>query len=66
MARKSFRLVYLLLFPPYIALLWTGSYDRVEPAFLGIPFFYWYQLLWIPLGALLLYPIYRAVDRQKD
>jgi hypothetical protein len=32
----------------------------------GIPFFYWYQLVWIPLGALLLYPIYRAEERRKD
>jgi hypothetical protein len=66
MPRKRFRLIYLLLFPPYIALLWVGSYNRVEPQLFGVPFFYWYQLLWIPLGALLLYPIYRAEERRKD
>ncbi|MGB8363554.1 MAG: DUF3311 domain-containing protein [Rhizomicrobium sp.] len=60
----GFRLVHLLLLPPYIALLWVGSYNRVAPALWGIPFFYWYQLLWIPLGALLLYPIYRAEERE--
>jgi hypothetical protein len=65
-ARKGFRFIHLLLVPPYIALLWVGSYNRVDPALFGIPFFYWYQLLWIPLGALLLYPIYRAEERQKD
>jgi uncharacterized membrane protein len=61
-----FRPIYLLLLPPYIALLWVGAYNRVEPTLFGIPFFYWYQLVWIPLGALLLYPIYRAEERQKD
>jgi hypothetical protein len=60
---SRFRLIYFLLFPPYIALLWVASYDRSVPALFGIPFFYWYQLLWIPLGALLLYPVYRAEER---
>lgn len=59
----GFRLVHLLLLPPYVAILWVGSYDRLTPALWGIPFFYWYQLLWIPIGALLLYPIYRAEER---
>lgn len=66
MPRKRFRLVYLLLFPPYIALLWVGSYNRIEPQLLGVPFFYWYQLFWIVVGAALLYPIYRAEERRKD
>lgn len=60
---RRFRLVHLLLLPPYVALLWVGSYDWPAPALFGIPFFYWYQLAWIPVGALLLYPIYRAEER---
>ncbi|AXK36390.1 DUF3311 domain-containing protein [Streptomyces armeniacus] len=27
---------------------------RTEPRLLGWPFFYWYQLLWVPLAAVLL------------
>ncbi|KRV51495.1 hypothetical protein AQ490_00015 [Wenjunlia vitaminophila] len=27
---------------------------RVEPRLMGWPFFYWYQLLWVPLAAALL------------
>ncbi len=30
----------------------------MEPQLAGIPFFYWYQLLWIVLGALILLPIW--------
>ena len=55
----------LLLVPPYLALLWVGFYNKAEPALFGIPFFYWYQLLWIPLGVLALYPLYR-LDNKAD
>ena len=41
----------LLLLMPFVAMLWVPSYNSVEPMLAGIPFFYWYQLLWIVLGA---------------
>lgn len=58
--RRGFRWVRLLLVPPYVAIVCVAFYDRATPTLWGFPFFYWYQLLWIPLGALLLYPIYCA------
>ena len=39
-------------------MLWVPSYNRAAPGIAGIPFFYWYQLLWIPLGSLLLWLAY--------
>jgi hypothetical protein len=27
------------------------SFDRTGPALWGFPFFYWYQLLWVPLSS---------------
>jgi hypothetical protein len=54
--RRGFRLSYLLLLIPFAAMLWVPSYNRIEPELAGIPFFYWYQLLWIVIGALLLLP----------
>ncbi len=63
--RSGWRWVYLLLAVPFVAMIWIGFYNRAEPAIFGIPFFYWYQLLWIPLGALLLLPVYRAEERAK-
>jgi cytochrome b561 len=60
------RAVHLLLLLPFIAMLWVGFYNRAEPSIAGIPFFYWFQLLWIPLGAVLLWPVYRAEDRDND
>lgn len=29
-------------------------YNRAEPSLFGMPFFYWYQLAWVPATALLL------------
>ncbi len=64
-ARARFRLVHLLLFVPFIALLWVPFYDRADPALAGVPFYYWYQMLWIVLGAFLLWPIFRAEERDN-
>ncbi|HEY1613746.1 MAG TPA: DUF3311 domain-containing protein [Rhizomicrobium sp.] len=58
--RRAFRPIQLLLGLPFIAVICVPFYNRVGPELLGIPFFYWYQLLWIPLGAALLYPVYRS------
>lgn len=50
----------LLLLIPFIAVLWVPSYNSIEPMLYGVPFFYWYQLLWIILSALLIVIVYRA------
>lgn len=54
--KRGFRVTYLLLLLPFAAMLWVPFYNRVEPEVAGIPFFYWYQMLWIVLGALILLP----------
>lgn len=54
---------YLLLALPILAMLWVPSYNHVEPTWLGFPFFYWYQLLWIPLGAAILGLVYIVTRR---
>ncbi|HJW42695.1 MAG TPA: DUF3311 domain-containing protein [Rhizomicrobium sp.] len=62
---RRFRAVHLLLFIPYVAMLWVPSYNRVEPMLIGIPFFYWYQMLWIVLGVAVLVPVYFSDERQR-
>ncbi len=44
-------------------MMWVPSYNRIEPSIAGIPFFYWYQMLWIVLGAAVLIPIYFSEER---
>jgi len=50
-----------LLLIPYVALMWLPFYNDARPSFMGFPFFYWYQLLWVPLTSLILYVVYRWV-----
>jgi hypothetical protein len=33
-------------------------YNRIEPSLAGIPFFYWYQLAWVVLGAVVVLAVY--------
>ena len=44
----------VLLVLPVTALLAVPVYDRTGPVLGGVPFFFWYQLAWVPLTALLL------------
>lgn len=45
--------VALCLVAPFVAILWVSSYAKTGPAFIGLPFFYWYQLLWVIIAAAL-------------
>ena len=58
-------LAALCLLAPFVALLWVNSYSRLTPRFIGIPFFYWYQMAWVPLAALLTYTAYTLVRREE-
>ncbi|MFZ2467443.1 MAG: DUF3311 domain-containing protein [Parvibaculum sedimenti] len=51
-----------LIFLPFPAMLWVPFFNSAEPALAGIPFFYWYQLLWIALGAVLTIAVYFATE----
>ena len=61
--RRPSRAWYLLLLLPFVAMFWVPSYNRIEPEWGGIPFYYWYQLLWIPLSAALTLIVYFATRR---
>ena len=55
------RLLFLI---PFIAVLWVPFYNRTEPELGGIPFFYWYQLAWILLGAAIVLVVY-VIDTKR-
>jgi hypothetical protein len=42
----------LLLVIPCVLALWVPLYNMEEPALFGVPFFYWFQLLLIPVSAI--------------
>jgi hypothetical protein len=51
--------MWVLLLLPFVGLLWVPFYDFQEPALLGFPFFYWYQLAWVPISSVLIWLVYR-------
>lgn len=55
----------LCLLAPFVALLWVNSYSRLTPAFIGIPFFYWYQMAWVFISAGLTTIAYLLVRREE-
>ena len=55
---------YLLFFVQFIAVLWPPFYNSAEPYWMGIPFFYWYQLLWVLISAVLTAVIYWATTHK--
>lgn len=57
--------LWLLLLVPYIGLLWVPIYNEKTPDFLGFPFFYWYQLAWVPLTSILIWLVYRSLPHDE-
>ncbi|KAF0651394.1 membrane protein [Streptomyces fradiae ATCC 10745 = DSM 40063] len=57
--------IALCLLAPFAAMLWVGSYARVEPALAGIPFFYWYQMLWVVVSTALTMIAYKLFHREQ-
>jgi hypothetical protein len=54
------RLLYLI---PVGLVLWVPFYNRADPPLAGIPFFYWYQLALILVGAAFVFIVYRLDTR---
>ena len=50
----------LLLILPALGLIFPGVYARETPELYGVPFFYWYQVAWILLSAIITAAVYRA------
>lgn len=50
---------------PFVAMLWIPSYNKTNPKLLGFPFFYWYQLLWVIITAVLMVIAVQAVKRDN-
>lgn len=57
--------VLLWLLIPLFAILCVPFYNRLEPVLFGIPFFYAYQLLLIPVTAIITGGVYLSFSRKK-
>jgi uncharacterized membrane protein len=56
-------MIKILLLPVYVIVLAVPFFNRAAPSLFGFPFFYWYQIVAVPVGALLIYVVYRVEDR---
>lgn len=57
--------IALCLIAPFVAMLWVSSYAKVDPTFIGIPFFYWYQMLWVLISTALTGIAYKLWQRDQ-
>ncbi|MGH3366464.1 MAG: DUF3311 domain-containing protein [Nocardioidaceae bacterium] len=64
-SRGVWWVVGVLLAIPTVMPLLVPIYARAEPEFIGFPFYYWYQFLWIILAATLTTCAYLLTSRQE-
>jgi hypothetical protein len=57
--------ITILLAASLAGTLWVPFYNRTSPALGGFPFFYWYQLLWVPIVAVLSWAAYALSKRAR-
>jgi len=55
-----------ILLVPFIGLLWVPLFNHERPMLFGFPFFYWYQFLWVPATALLIWVVYQSGRKNGD
>lgn len=53
---------YLLFLVEFVVILWPPLYNKIEPSWRGIPFFYWFQLLWVIVSAAITAAVYWATE----
>ena len=57
--KGSWLVVFLLLAVAIVVPLLVGTYDSETPRLGGIPFFFWYQFLLVPIVALMTFTAFR-------
>lgn len=64
--RAAKRWLWLLVIP-WIAMIWVPSYNKIDPQLWGFPFFYWYQLFWVLISAVITALVYiKTKDTSKQ
>jgi len=54
-----------LLLVPLLGTLIPPIYNTRDPELFGVPFFYWYQMVWIPVSVLVTVIVYRTTRRER-
>ena len=62
--RETGRGWYWLLLLPFFGTFFPWIYNTRDPELIGIPFFYWYQMAWVPISVALTVLVYRATTKR--
>jgi hypothetical protein len=57
--------IAVLLLASLVGTLWVPFYARATPKLGDFPFFYWYQLIWVPIVAVLSSLAYLLIGRGR-
>ncbi len=61
---RASRAWYWLLLIPFAGVLIPPLYNFEDPTLIGMPFFYWYQLAWVPISVVLTAIVYVKTRRR--
>ena len=62
--RETARGWYWLFLLPFFGTFFPWIYNTGSPELFGIPFFFWYQMAWVPISVLLTVIVYRATTKR--
>jgi hypothetical protein len=63
---RSWSWWYLLLLAQFIPALWVPLYNSAEPSWLGLPFFYWFQLVLVLICAVVTAFVYFMTESRPQ
>ena len=63
--RESGRGWYWLFVLPFFGTFFPWIYNTKSPELFGLPFFYWYQMAWVPISVILTVFVYRATTKRE-
>jgi apolipoprotein N-acyltransferase len=64
--RETARGWYWLLVVPFFGTFFPWIYNTESPELFGIPFFWWYQMAWVPISAVLTILVYRGTTKRGE
>ena len=64
-SRLNYQPANLLLLIPLVGTLVPSFYNFTSPTLGGIPFFYWYQILWIPISVVFTWIVFRSTRGER-
>jgi hypothetical protein len=54
----------VLLLVVFVIALAVPFFNKIGPTLFGFPFFYWYQLVCVPVASILIFIVFKAEDRE--